>query len=168
MKVDYTGMTKAGEATVRMAIYAAQMYYHLTYQMVQDYGEEAATKTIKKAMHEFGVERGKNIRAEVDEKGLEPTVQNLDKCYDMPIDDGWAPDRDREDVPDNYSRTDKCWYADFWMERNWHKIGRLYCEVDDAIREGFSEDLIYVPDKNIINGDGWCDSKTYYRSKMNK
>lgn len=59
MKVDYTGMTKAGEATVRMAIYAAQMYYHLTYQMVQDYGEEAATKTIKKAMHEFGVERGK-------------------------------------------------------------------------------------------------------------
>lgn len=31
MKVDYTGMTKAGEATVRMAIYAAQMYYHLTY-----------------------------------------------------------------------------------------------------------------------------------------
>ena len=68
MKVDYTGMTKAGEATVRMAIYAAQMYYHLTYQMVQDYGEEAATKTIKKAMHEFGVERGKNIRAEVDEK----------------------------------------------------------------------------------------------------
>ena len=142
MKVDYTGMTKAGEATVRMAIYAAQMYYHLTYQMVQDYGEEAATKTIKKAMHEFGVERGKNIRAEVDEKGLEPTVQNLDKCYDMPIDDGWAPDRD--------------------------KIGRLYCEVDDAIREGFSEDLIYVPDKNIIDGDGWCDSKTYYRSKMNK
>ena len=43
--------TKVQEAVTRMAVYAAQMYYHLTHEMVKDYGEEAATKTILNAMH---------------------------------------------------------------------------------------------------------------------
>lgn len=168
MKVDFTGMSKAQEATTRMAIYAAQMYYHLTHEMVEDYGKEAASKTILKAMHEFGVERGKNIRASVDEAGQPPTIENLERFYDMPIDEGWAPEYGGEDEPIKTFVTKACVYAEYWMERDWAEIGRLYCEVDPAIREGYSDDLIYQCDKYIICGDDCCSGTTRYKSQENK
>lgn len=155
--------TKVQEAVTRMAVYAAQMYYHLTHEMVKDYGEEAATKTILNAMHEFGVERGRNIRAAVDAAGEEPTIENLERFYDMPIDEGWAPEYSGENDSVKYFKTSACVYADYWIEKDWRKIGRLYCEVDPAIREGYSEELIYKTDHIILDGDPYCDGTTRYR-----
>ena len=152
-------------AVQRMALYAAQMYYHLTHEMVKDYGEEAATKTILNAMHEFGLERGHNIRAAVDAAGEEPTIENMERFYDMPIDDGWAPQYSGQDEPIKYSRTNECIYADYWISKDWRKIGRLYCEVDPAIREGYGDHIIYKADKIILDGCEYCDSTTCYREK---
>ena len=156
--------TKVQDAVNRMAVYTAQMYYHLTNEMVKDYGKEAATKTILKAMHEFGVERGKNIRAKVDAAGEEPTIENLERFYDMPIDEGWAPEYSGEDEPIKYFKTKACVYADYWIAKDWREIGRLYCEVDPAIREGYSGDLIYHVDHIILDGDPYCDGTPRYRS----
>ena len=158
-------MTKVQDAVTRMAIYAAQMYYHLTHEMVKDYGKEAATETILRAMHGFGVERGKNIRKKVDDLGLEPTIENMEKNYDMPIDEGWAPAYAGEDDPIKYFKTSACVYADYWIEKDWREIGRLYCEVDPAIREGYNDDIIYHCDHIILDGDDYCDGTSRYKSQ---
>lgn len=160
--------TKTQDAVLRMAYYAAQMYYHLTHEMVQDYGEGEAKRTILRAMHEFGLERGRNIRSAVEAAGEKPTIENLSRFYDMPIDEGWAPEnsgKNQENQPVVYSKTEECIYADYWIQKNWREFGRLYCEVDPAIREGYNDKLVYSPDKNILDGDDCCDSKTSYREK---
>ena len=36
------------EVVQRMALFSAQLYYHLTKEMVEDYGLDAAKETIKK------------------------------------------------------------------------------------------------------------------------
>ena len=155
--------TRVQDAVTRMALYAAQMYYHLTHEMVNDYGKESAKNTILRAMHEFGVERGKNIRAAVDAAGEEPTIENLERFYDMPIDDGWAPEYSGENEPINYFKTKACVYADYWIAKDWREIGRLYCEVDPAIREGYSDQLIYKAGKIILDGCDYCDGTTCYK-----
>lgn len=159
------------DAVQRMSIFSAQLYYHLTKQMVDDYGKEAATETIKKAIREFGLERGSNIRQKCLDAGVEPTIHNLHPNYDILITEGWSPEskqrksiivENENDVIED-GCTKNCIFADYWMSRDWADIGYLYCAADDAIREAYNPDILYVPEKNIIKGDDSCTAVSSYR-----
>ena len=133
--------------------------------MVEDYGKEGAKKTIAKGIKAFGLERGENIANTVLAKGLKLTNENLDKYYDMPISEGWSPEREivektKEDKEITFGITKECTFANYWIEKDWREIGRLYCEVDLAIREGYNENLLYEPEKNILDGDECCSAFT--------
>lgn len=156
-------MEKNKENIQRMAIFSAQLYYHLTKAIVDDFGEEAAERVIKKGIYEFGLERGKNIAEKVKAKGLKLSNENLDKFYDMPIDEGWSPEREEDEKEVTYGVTRSCIFADYWISKNWQKFGRLYCEVDPAIREGFNPKLSYEPQTNILDGDDICSAYTRYK-----
>ena len=143
-------MDKVADAVKRMSLFTAQLYYHLTKAMVEDYGKEGAKKTIAKGIKAFGLERGENIANTVLAKGLKLTNENLDKYYDMPISEGWSPEREIVEK----TKEDKK------MRVISGKIGRLYCEVDLAIREGYNENLLYEPEKNILDGDECCSAFT--------
>lgn len=157
-------MTDKKNGVERMAIFSAQLYYYLTKAIVEDFGEEAAEKTIAKGIYEFGLERGKNIAEIVKSEGLNLSNANLDKFYDMPIDEGWSPKREEECEGITYGTTESCIFADYWKSKDWIKFGRLYCEVDSAIREGFNKDLVYKPQTNILDGDKMCTAYTFTRS----
>lgn len=166
MAVDMTN--PVSDAVVRMAKYAALMYYHLTKAMVDELGKEKAEKIIREGIHEFGLERGRNIAKDVKDAGEELTIENLDRFYDMPIAAGWAPSghdnlENPEPVTEKHSTTQSCTYADLWMEKDWAEIGRLYCNVDDAIREGYSDHIDYKATKIVLDGDDVCSSVTTYK-----
>jgi len=150
-------------AVKRMAEFTALLYYHLTKAFVDEYGQEAK-KVIKKAIREFGLERGRNIARKVVEANQEPTIANLDKYYDMPISQGWAPAADYEGQ-EKHSKTLSCTFANVWLEKSWEEIGQIYCQVDPAIREGYNSDIDYIPEKNILKGDPFCSSTTRYKNK---
>ena len=149
------------EAVHMMSEQMANMYYYLTREMVNALGKDEAEKYIRKAIVDFGHSRGEKIAAKVLEAGDELTIENLDKYYDIPIAQGW-------DLHKTYSRdykdniTDSCIFAEIWLEKNWGEIGHIYCEVDTAIREGYSKNIKYIPIKNILLGDPHCQSKTIY------
>ncbi|MDD4679992.1 MAG: L-2-amino-thiazoline-4-carboxylic acid hydrolase [Clostridia bacterium] len=159
------------DAVQRMSIFSAQLYYHLTKEMVNDYGKEAAMETIKRAIREFGLERGANIRQKCLDSGMEPTIYNLHLNYDMPIAEGWSPEsKKRENIVEENEKdviedgcTKSCIFADYWLGRDWADIGYLYCAVDDAIREAYNPDILYVPEKNIIKGDDACTAVSSYK-----
>ena len=159
---DYT----VGSAVSRMAEHMAALYYWLTKEMVADYGEEAACETIRRAVREFGLERGRNIRDEVLKDGEPLTIENLDRYYDIPVAEGWSNAAVYENG-EKHNTTASCTFADVWMERGWTKIGQIYCLVDPAIREGYTEGhepaLTYTTDKNVMRGDGCCTSVTGYK-----
>jgi len=150
-----------GNPVQRMARFTALLYYHLTKAMVDAYGEEAK-EVIRKAIRAFGLERGREIARRVKEAGGELTMENLDRFYDMPIAQGWSPQA-QFDGTKKYSRTESCTFASLWIEKGWNEIGRLYCDVDPAIREGYNSNLSYTPKENILEGDPFCASVTEYK-----
>lgn len=149
-----------------MAKFTALLYYHLTKAMIDDFGEDAK-KTIRKAIERFGFERGRSIAERVKKEGYELTIDNLDRFYDIPIAAGWSPEgkykyKSEESIK-KYGCTKSCIFADVWIEKNWRDIGRIYCEVDTALRKGYNEKIKYTPTKNILSGDECCESVTEYK-----
>jgi hypothetical protein len=147
--------------TQRMAKFTALLYYHLTKAMVEKYGE-GAREAIKAGIRAFGIERGSNIAGQVKEAGLDLTIEHLDKFYDMPIAQGWSPNASYVEGK-KYSRTEACAFAEVWKEKGWTEIGRLYCDVDPAIREGYNPNISYTPKENLLEGDSFCASETEYK-----
>lgn len=160
-------MDKADKAEVQAAVQKmsemmALLYYHLTKAVIEDYGPEARA-TIKKAVANFGLERGRNIAEKVKAAGQELTIENLDKYYDMPIVAGWDPQRDYDEQHRKHNITKSCTFATLWKDKDWAEVGHIYCEVDPAIRQGYNEKIRYTPHDNILLGDEFCSSVTEYK-----
>lgn len=150
-----------GEAVTNMSVHMANLYYYLTKSVIEDFGDEAK-KSFEKAIIEFGHERGRNIAAQVKEAGLPLTLENLDKFYDIPIAEGWNPQRKYEnDKKQNI--TGSCTFATVWLEKDWAEVGHIYCLIDIAIREGYSDNVEFQPVKNILKGDEYCESLSIYK-----
>lgn len=164
---EYMAQVKTiGEAVRNMSVLMANMYYHLTKAVIEDFGDEAK-ESFKRAIIEFGHERGRNIAKNVLDAGLPLTLENLDKFYDIPIAEGWDLHRSYEnDMKMNV--TDSCTFATVWLEKNWAEVGHIYCLIDIAIREGYSSNVKFCPVKNILEGDPHCQSLTVYRDISKK
>ena len=65
------------EAVQRMPSFPSATYYHLTKEMVEDYGLDAAKRNNKKSNPWIWPERGANIRENCFKSGVEPTMDNL-------------------------------------------------------------------------------------------
>ena len=158
----------AKEATDRMAVHMANMYYFMTKAMLDTYGD-SAKDVIKKGIMDFGYYRGCEIAKKVLADGKELTFETLDEYYDMPIVEGWDPQRTYE-KDRKLNTTAVCTQAEVWKKWNWNEIGHIYCYVDIAIREGFSSlskdrKLVFQPGKNSLLGDDCCTSVTVYENK---
>ena len=150
-----------GEAVNNMSVHMANLYYYLTKAVIEDFGDEAK-KSIERAIIEFGHERGHKIAEQVKEAGLPLTLENLDNFYDIPIAEGWNLHRKYEDDKKE-NITDSCTFATVWLEKDWADVGHIYCLIDIAIREGYSDNVEFRPVKNILKGDPHCESLTVYR-----
>lgn len=155
-----------GTAVNQMAVHMANLYYFLTREMVETYGE-GAKEVIRRAIIEFGHERGRRIAERVKADGGELTIENLDRYYDIPIEEGWSPQRTYEN-DQKHNVTSSCIMAEVWMERDWAEIGHIYCLIDIAIREGYSDNVEFRPLKNVLEGDADCQSLTVYKDPSKK
>jgi len=154
--------TTVASAVQKMSGHMAMLYYFLTKAMLEDYGP-GAKETVRRAIREFGLARGRAIRDAVLAAGDELTIENLDRYYDIPIGEGWT-NSSRYTADAKYNTTQTCTFAEVWNALNWQEIGQIYCLVDTAIREGYCEGtnlrLSYTTDKNLMKGDGCCTSVT--------
>ena len=153
------------EAVDHMAVHMANMYYFLTKEMLDTYGD-GAKEVIKRAIINFGHYRGEQIAKQVlaDRKDL--TIENLDAYYDIPLVEGWLPQRVYENDR-KYNTTAFCTQAEVWKQWDWQEIGHIYCYIDIAIREGYSSlstgrKVVFKPLKNTLLGDDCCASLTIY------
>lgn len=153
-------------AVNQMAIHMANMYYFMTKEMLDAYGD-GAKEVIERAIINFGRYRGEQIAKQALADGKELTFATLDEYYDIPIEEGWEPQRSYE-AGQKHNTTASCTQAEVWMEKDWHEIGHIYCLIDIAIREGFSSTLpegkrlVFKPGKNLLKGDDCCTSLTVY------
>lgn len=155
-----------GSAVSQMSVHMANMYYHMTKAMIEDFGE-VAKETIQRSIIEFGHERGRRIAERVKAEGLPLTLENLDLYYDIPIAEGWTVHRSFEN-DQKHNITDSCTFASVWLEKDWAEVGHIYCLIDIAIREGYSDNVEFRPVKNILKGDDCCESLSVYRDPAKK
>ncbi len=155
-----------GEAVKNMSVHMANLYYYITKTVLEDFGDDAK-KSFERAIIEFGHERGRKIAEEVKREGLPLTLENLDRFYDIPISEGWDLHRVYEENQ-KYNTTDSCTFADVWMEKDWREIGHIYCLVDIALREGYSDNVEFIPVKNILKEDENCQSLSRYKDVNRK
>lgn len=152
-----------GEAVRSMSVLMANLYYYMTKAVLEDFGEEAK-ESFRRAIVDFGHARGREIALQVQEAGLPLTLENLDRFYDIPIAEGWDLHRSYENQQ-KHNITDSCTFADVWLEKDWAEIGHIYCLVDIALREGYSDAVEYRPIRNILQGASCCESLTVYKDK---
>lgn len=151
------------DAVQQMSVLMANLYYYLTREFVETYGD-GAKDVIARAVIAFGHARGEAIAHSVLANGQPLTIENLDRYYDMPISSGWDLTRNYySDHRDNI--TESCTFANVWKEKDWTEVGHLYCLVDIALREGYSNNIQFIPVKNILKGDKHCVSRTIYKDQ---
>ena len=77
-------MSEEKSSVQKMAEIMALLFYHISKEVIDTFGDEGE-RALRKAIENFGSERGENIRKEVLNRSLPLTMENLSKYYDMPL-----------------------------------------------------------------------------------
>ena len=139
-----------------MARLAALLFHYFAQEAERTLGAEAGRALVARAIYNMGRDRGRQIRQRVDAAGLEPTLENMFKFYDLPIGEAWQSQSER--VGNRLVKTfTYCPLAEVWRELGDEEHGVLYCEIDRAIVEGYNPAIAIRPAKNMQRGDERCE-----------
>lgn len=146
----------AEKDVISMARRLASLYLHFTEVLMEDLGEEKAKEITEKVISRYGQESGLEARKVVEGLGLPLEKENFAKGSDLPS-LGWKSEN--KNYPDGRCNTKitYCPFAEFWIEKGAEKFGRLYCFVDQAKYSGFNPELKCVHEKNVLDGDPYCE-----------
>ncbi|KKM08696.1 hypothetical protein SY88_22840 [Clostridiales bacterium PH28_bin88] len=139
----------------RMARIMASLYYHLSKEIIDTFGDKGK-EAVRRAIHNFGSERGRQVREKVLSAGLEPNFENLSKFYDMPLKEAWQAES--AVTAEHYtSSITYCPFARLWREKGAEELGLLYCEQDRAMMEAFNDKVKFNRPTNVLTGASSCD-----------
>ncbi|MHA1191356.1 MAG: L-2-amino-thiazoline-4-carboxylic acid hydrolase [Promethearchaeota archaeon] len=134
---------------------AAQLFSCMTKHVVKKLGAEEGEKLIKKAVEEFGFERGKRIADKVKALGKPLTFKNwlifsdIDTLIFKPIssfEDG-----------DFIAKIKKCTFFNAAADWGLEKYSKMYCNyVDYKILEGYNPDIKLILDQRQDTGTNRC------------
>ncbi len=131
-------------------------------RLIERYGEEGKA-LLREGCREFGLARGRSLRARVEELGLQPDLENFTAHYNLPMKRAWRAERE-ETATHRHSRISFCPFWKFWEQQGVADIGLIYCdEVDPAIREGYSNALKHENLQNPLRtGGDICEQRDEY------
>jgi predicted ArsR family transcriptional regulator len=134
--------------------------YHAIFanEAIDMLGEDKGTELVKKVVARFGRERGKKIREASDAKGQTPTLASMSSNYDLPLSAAWESVKYEDGSDITY-----CPMREEWVKMEMTKEGKLYCAVDAAMAEGYSDDLVFLRLCTLMDGDSCCRHR--YTSK---
>lgn len=145
------------ESLQQMADFTSHLYIFLVKKMVANWGDEGR-QAVSEAIREFGRFRGKKIREKVDAAGLEPNMENEYKFHDLPIGTKiWEAEKVDSRGDANITRVTRCPFGQVWKALGEEELGRLYCDMDIAIWEGYNKDITYQLNKCIFSGCDYCE-----------
>ena len=141
-----------------MARRTALLHYYFSEIIVEELGEEAGRKLIRKAIQAYGEHCGRTCREGVEALGLPLTDENYGKIRDLPK-YGWKTSLIT--LPDGEQRSIAtfCPIAAVFKEIGPRavELGRLYCYVDQAKYQAYNPDLEFIHSKNVLDGDEYCE-----------
>ncbi|MDF2570400.1 MAG: hypothetical protein K0R55_2004 [Sporomusa sp.] len=159
MTEETIGKTEAAKQTRQMGRMMAGLYYHLSREMIAAMGTEKAKEIINKAIQSYGTERGIEQRERVSQAGFEHTPhtpENYGSVPDLPV-LGWDVEKVKNGENATHIQITYCPFAEYWQEKDFAEIGRLYCMIDQAKFTAFHPDSNLLHLKNVLDGDAFCE-----------
>lgn len=105
----------------------SKLYMHLAKALASDYGIEGEA-AVRKAVRDFGTDRGKSLRKLHEKHGLKLNLYNLFTFYDLPNDPRFRRNKISLTPQERLSETLVCPIADLWAKMGGKALGRVYCE----------------------------------------
>lgn len=144
-------LTKAASEVRKACTHFADLYFHFSKVLVEEFGQEKAEELIEKVIRNRAVERASKLREEAVANGLPLTMETWSKVTDIPF-LGWDKSLGKLHCP----------YGEGWLNRYeenpWFpEIAKLYCNTNDpAVTETFTGNLSQRIIKNVLCGDDTC------------
>ena len=126
---------------------------------IQNVGTKEGEAVIRRAIQQYGNERGKRMAIRARADGQELTMTNY-LVYGE-----WQPSgltETQSSIEDTYPdvrmRVTICPWNNAWIEYDLLQYGRIYCqEIDDALVKGFNPELTIEMDKTLSNQGQPCE-----------
>ena len=141
-----------------MARRTALLYSAFAATLVDSLGEEVGKRLISEAIQVYGESCGSAIREEVLESGLPLTPENFSKPRDLPR-YGFTHGEVQAADGEIHATVTYCPLAATFKaggERA-QRLGRLYCNVDQAKQHAYNPAMACVHVKNVLDGDEFCE-----------
>lgn len=134
----------------------AALYYHFSREIIKELGEEKGRCLIEKAVWNYGTERGLAQKERVLAEGHPYHPWSYVNTPDLPG-LGWEVEKVADGENPTHIKITYCPFAEYWKEKGFEDIGRIYCSVDQAKYQGFHPDSDYVHLQNVLSGDSCCE-----------
>ena len=141
-----------------MARRTALLYSAFAATLVDALGEEEGRRLISEAIRAYGESCGDAIREEVLAAGLPLTPENFTKPRDLPR-FGFTHGKVQTAEGETHATVTYCPLAATFKaggERA-RRLGRLYCNVDQAKQHAYNPGFECVHVKNVLDGDEFCE-----------
>jgi hypothetical protein len=128
-------------------------------QTIQNFGSMVGEGSIRRAIQQYGNERGKRMALRAQAMDQELTMTNY------LIFGEWQPSGFTETnsvmedaFPDVRMKVTKCPWNDAWIEHDLLQYGKIYCqEIDDALLQGFNPELTIEMGNTLSNQGQPCE-----------
>lgn len=137
------------------------IYIFMAKEFVDSFGKKGE-EALRRAIRNYGHERGRRLRERHEAEGLPITVKTLFEHYDLPPDDRFR--RNPIELTDytRYSETLVCPYAEIWAELGLSHLGVIYCmEFHQAMWEAYISDITVDLPKTLTKGNEKCRFEVY-------
>ncbi len=155
------GKEEATRQVLSMVRRLALLHHSFAKTLVRELGEERGKEIIRKAIQFYGEQVGRKVREQTVAKGLKTTVENYQE--DLP----WLAWNTEKVIVEGESRArvHACNLAQVWNELGEPGLGRLYCGMDQAKYKAYDPELECVHEKNVLDGDPYCELAVRPRKK---
>jgi len=137
------------------------LYVLMAKEFVDSFGKKGE-EALRRAIRNFGHERGRRLRKRHEAEGRPITVKTLFEHYDLPGDSRFR--RNPIELTDytRYSETLVCPYSETWAELGLSHLGVIYCmEFHQAMWEAYIPDIIVDLPKTLTKGNEKCRFEVY-------
>ncbi len=147
-------LQEAEEQVVLTAKRLALLYHYTAEVLVEEFGMAKGEALLKEIIGRYGSESGTSARKKVEELGLPLTAENFKAGSDLPR-WGWKGDTVLCADGEVRDRVTYCPLAEVWQEKGSGKLGRIYCQVDQAKYAAYNGTGCRHL-KNVLDGDDCC------------
>jgi len=134
------------------------LYLSIAKEIIEKYGDEGRNMILN-GIRTFGRTRGERIAEKVKKAGKPLTLENFHKFYDVPV--TLITRQSEPEIPQEgkvIRKVSFCPLAAFFEEEDELEIGKLYCEQDFSMIEGYNPEIILEKKKaSLMEGDDHCE-----------